>query len=96
MDHVAISFENRLITSHEVLLSGVQGESVLLNLASERYFGLDEIGTRMLTALTSSPSIQAAYETLLSEFEVDAEVLRRDLIILMDKLIAQGLVEIAS
>jgi hypothetical protein len=79
----------------DVLISGVDSESVLLNLKSERYFGLDEVGTRMVSVLTSSDSIQVAYEALLKEYEVDAERLREDLTGLIDKLVDQGLVEIA-
>ena len=91
---MAISFQDRVALPQDVLLSGVQGESVLLNLKSERYFGLDEVGTRMLSVLTESKSVQAAYETLLKEYEVDSEALRQDLTTLVDKLIEQGLMEV--
>ncbi len=50
-----------------VLVRELEGESVLLNLESESYFGLDGIGTRMLALLTDSDSIEAAYEKLLDE-----------------------------
>ncbi len=96
MDRMTISFAERVTMPKDVLLSGVEGESVLLNLESERYFGLDEIGTRMFSVLTSSSSIQTAYETLLAEYDVDAELLRQDLITLVDQLMAQGLVVIAA
>lgn len=67
----------------------------MLNLGSERYFGLNEIGTRMLTVLTSSESIEAAFELLLEEYEVDRDVLRQDLMSLVEELVEQGLVEIS-
>src|SRR5690242_21308710 len=35
-------------------------ESVLLNLETERYFGLDETGTRMWQVVTAAPNIDAA------------------------------------
>ena len=92
----SISFQDRVTLQKDVLLSDVGGEYVLLNLESERYFGLDEVGTRMLSVLTSSDSIQAAYETLLDEYDVDHELLRQDLISLIDKLTVQGLVGIAG
>ena len=90
------SFDQRVILPADVLISNVSGESVLLNLKSERYFGLDEVGTRMLSVLTESKSIQAAYETLLAEYDVEAEALRNDLVSLIDKLIDQGLMEVAA
>jgi hypothetical protein len=93
---MVISFEDRVTIPKDVLLSGLEGESVLLNLESERYFGLDEVGTRMFSVLTESNSIQAAYEVLLDEYDVDAESLRSDLISLIDNLVDQGLMEIAG
>ena len=80
----------------EILMTGLQGESVILNLNSERYFGLDDVGTRFLSVLTTAHSIQAAYETLLEEYDVEGEVLRQDLISIIGQLVDQGLVEIAS
>jgi Coenzyme PQQ synthesis protein D (PqqD) len=93
---MAISFEDRVIMPREVLISSVEDEAVLLNLNSERYFGLDDVGTRMLLALTRADSIQGAYEALLDEYDVDAEQLRKDLTDLLDKLIEQNLVEVGG
>ncbi len=74
----------------------VDAEAVLLNLNSERYFGLDEIGTRIWARLTESDSIQTAYEALLDEYEVDAEQLRQHVQDLLAKLTENGLVEVKS
>jgi hypothetical protein len=93
---MSISFAERLILPEDVLISNVEGESVLLNLNSERYFGLDEVGTRMLSVLTTSNSIQTAYEALLEEYEVENEKLRNDLAELIDRLVDQGLLEVAG
>jgi hypothetical protein len=93
---MAISFTDRVKVPDDVLISGLQSESVILNLDSERYFGLDEVGTRMMTVLTTTDSIQAAYETLLEEYDVEGEVLRQDLISIIEQLVEQGLAEITS
>lgn len=68
---------------------------MILNLDSERYYGLDDVGTRILSVLTTSESIEAAYETLLQEYDVDGQVLRQDLLELVQKLVDQGLVQIS-
>ncbi|MGI9066670.1 MAG: PqqD family protein [Pyrinomonadaceae bacterium] len=93
---MAISFADRVKVPEDILISGLQSESVILNLDSERYFGLDEVGTRMMTLLTTADSIQAAYETLLEEYDVEGEVLRQDLTSIIEQLVEQGLVEITS
>lgn len=88
---MTISFSDRVTVPDGVLISHLQEEAVILNLESERYFGLDDVGTRFLTVLTSSESIEAAYETLRQEYDVNPQALRDDLHELVEKLIDQGL-----
>ena len=77
-----------------VLVRELAGESVLLNLNSESYFGLDEVGTRMWAALGTSPSIEVALDTLLAEYAVEPEVLRADLHNFIQKLVELGLLHV--
>jgi hypothetical protein len=93
---MAISFDRKLIVTQDTLINVIEGESVLLNLKSESYFGLDPIGTRMWTLLANSDSIQSAYETMLDEYNVGADELRLDMQELIEKLIANGLMEVAA
>ena len=71
------------------------GEAVLLNRSSERYFGLDEVGVQMWLALTSSPSIEDAYLELLASYEAKPDQLRADLERLVAELVSHELLEIS-
>ena len=93
---MAISFTSRVSAPSDVLISQVGGESVILNTNSEQYFGLDEVGTSMWQALTSADSIQDAFERLLTEYEVEPGRLRKDLSVLVEKLVENGLLEVSS
>jgi hypothetical protein len=93
---MAISSSSRIRVSEGTLFRELQGEAVLLNLASESYFGLDEVGTRIWTVLVSAESIHAAYESLLVEYDVAPERLWADLEVFVGKLVENGLVEIAG
>ena len=88
---MTISFSDRVTVPDDVLISRLQEESVILNLDSERYFGLDDVGTRFLSVLTTSDSIETAYEQLRGEYDVDPQILRADLLALIENLIDQGL-----
>ena len=88
---MTISFSDRVTVPDDVLISHLQEESVILNLDSERYFGLDDVGTRFLSVLTSSESIEAAYERLRNEYDVESNVLREDLLALVENRVEQGL-----
>lgn len=65
---------------------------VLLDLATEEYFGLDEVGSRMYEVLISQGSVAAACEVLLAEYEVDAETLRGDVEGFVTQLLERGLI----
>jgi hypothetical protein len=69
-------------------------ESVLLNLETEVYFGLDETGTRMWQLVTTSPNISSAYQELLAEFDVEPELLRTNLAELLGRLVENGLLQV--
>lgn len=92
--HDAIDFGKRAVISLDVVASQVAQETVLLNLNTASYFGLDEIGSRMWQLATTSASLQQAYDTFLAEYEVEADVLRSDFTALMQKLLAAGLIEL--
>jgi coenzyme PQQ synthesis protein D (PqqD) len=93
---MSISFDWKVRVPDDVLVSQLDGESVLLKLKSECYFGLDEIGTRIWDLLRSSDSIQGAYETLVTEYDEDPDKLRADLTELLGSFVEQGLIEVAS
>ena len=50
----------------------------------------------MWQLLTGAASIQAAYETLLAEYDVDAGQLRQDMQDLIEKLVAAHLLELCD
>jgi hypothetical protein len=78
----------------DVLVSRLGEETVMLDLASERYFGLDSAGTTFWDVLTTAPSAAAGVERLLELYDVDKETLIRDVSTLITQLKEKGLLEI--
>ena len=91
-----VSLTDRLDVPQHVLIRFLDKESVLLNVETERYFGLDETGTRMWQLVTAAPSVEFAYRQLLDEYDVQAEPLRRDLIELLSRLVENGLLQVVA
>ncbi|MEP6958271.1 MAG: PqqD family protein [Nitrospirota bacterium] len=81
----------RLHIADNVVFRDVAGESVLLNLGTGTYFGLDAVGTRLWHLITEHGSTALAIDTLLAEYDVDALRLQKDLEALTDQLLAKGL-----
>ena len=88
-----ISLSNKVKMPDSVLMEDMAGEAIMMDLTTEQYHVLDEMGARMLTVLIESSSIQAALDTLLEEFEVEPEVLQADLWEYIEDLNSEALVE---
>ena len=83
----------RVRPAAEVLVSVLGDEIVMLDLASERYFGLDPVGAAFWEALTTAPHAGAAVDALLEVYEVDRETLTRDVSSMIAQLMEKGLLE---
>jgi hypothetical protein len=79
--------------SRDVLFQEVSGETVLLDLESEQYFGLDAVGTRIWSLLKEGRAVREMVETLLAEYEVEREQLAGDVRELLAALLDAGLIE---
>jgi len=91
-----ISFDDRVSVPSNVLVRVLDQESVLLNLNTERYFGLDAVGTRMWHLVTSAPSVESACAQLMDEFDVNPQILRSNLSDLLDHLNENGLIHVQA
>ena len=69
-----VSFTDRVAAPPHVMVRFLDNESVFLNLDTERYFGLDQTGTRMWQVVTAAPNIDTAYQQLLDEYDVEPEL----------------------
>lgn len=86
----------KISVSKSALFQEVSGEMVILDLTTESYFGLDEIGSRIWSLLESGKSLEETNKILLEEYEVEPSQLMSDIKDLLDELVAKGLVEIEN
>ena len=91
-----VMFGDKVSVPGHVLVRFLDKEAVLLNIETERYFGLDETGARMWQLATTAANIDAAYQALLNEYDVDAQTLREHLSELLEKLADNGLLTVTS
>jgi len=92
-----MQLSDKVTTSDDVVARVVAGETVLLNLATGTYFGLNEVGGRVWHLLdTEGCSLAEVCEKVQAEFEVSGDVAEADLLALLDRLSEHGLVELAA
>lgn len=82
---------DRVTIPEHVMVRQVGDESVMLDLASGTYFGLDAIGARVWQLLVEGRTLAETCDAMLEEYEVSREELERDVADLVEQLAAQGL-----
>lgn len=88
---MAIPLDSTVAASDDAVFREMDGESVLLNLETGMYFGLDEVGTRVWRLAADNGSLRAIRERLVEEYDADAATIERDLLALADALVSKGL-----
>lgn len=86
----------RIEPSPEALVQELEGEAVILDLASESYFGLDASAVEFWNAVQNSPNLEDAFRALLEKYDVDEETLRVDLNEFVHQLVERGLATLES
>lgn len=84
----------RLVRRPGVLHRLLEGESVLLDPASGTYYALNEVGSRVWELAAGEPTLDEVLEALLAEYEVEPARLREDLDSLLDRLVAERLLDV--
>ncbi len=85
---------SRVCVPEGVLFQNLEGEAVLLNQVSGKYYGLDQTGTRMWELLAEHGEVETVFRALIEVYDAPVERLQNDLLGFVDRLSAQGLLEV--
>lgn len=86
----------RAVVPAHVVYRAFPRETVVLNLATGLYHGLNPVAGDMLAALERSPTVLAAAKQLAGEYAEDVERVMSDLVELCDGLAQRGLIELEA
>ncbi len=84
------------VVTDRVVVAELDNESVLLDVSSGLYYGLDEVGSRIWTLLNEALDVETIVSRLADEYEAAPDELRRDVVAFVDALAARGLVRTAQ
>ncbi len=83
----------KLQIADDVVFRIIGKQAVIQNVATKMCFNLDKVGTRMWQLILDYRSTEDVIATLLNEYDVEENQLRRDVDSLIQQLIAKGLVK---
>jgi hypothetical protein len=83
---------HKLSVAEHVKFTVIDGEAIVIDSRGGKYLGLNEVATRVLQLLSESGTVHQVIASLLKEYDVAEDILRRDVTILLDELVDRGLV----
>jgi hypothetical protein len=85
-----------VVVSKDQLASNIGGETVILGLSAGRYYGVDAVGSRIWQLIQEPITVNDVERTIVSEYAVEPERCRTDLLKILQQMIDAGLVEVRS
>jgi hypothetical protein len=86
----------KAIVPRHVVWRSFAAETVLLNIDTGIYHGLDEVSGHFFETLRGASTVAAATATLVGEYEESEERIREDMVRFCAELRSLGLIEFAS
>ena len=83
-----------VVAGKDQLFCDLGGEAAILNAKTGMYYGLDPVGARVWSLIQQPRTVQNVHEALLSEYDVEPDRCERDLLALLNQLLAEGLIEV--
>ena len=85
-----------VVASKDQVSCDLAGEAAILNLKNSVYYGLDPVGARIWALVQEPVTVAAVRDVILDEYDVEREQCEHDLLDLLQKLAAQGLIAVDS
>lgn len=82
--------------SPDVVFRDLEGEAVILDLASGTYFGLNEVGTRVWQMIDEGRDTAQIVDVVAAEYQADRATIAQDVAKLIDSLSARRLIVAAD
>lgn len=86
----------KLIVSPQVMARTVGDETVILDLASGTYYGLDPVGARIWQLFVDGQTLAQVRDIMLAEYDVSVDDLERDLNRLLSELSDKNLISLVA
>jgi hypothetical protein len=92
-----MNMHKKIIFSDTVVAQEIDGETVLFDMDSENYFGLDAVGTVIWDIFQENSVLSDVLLHLVEMYDdIDENILKKDLLHFVERLEENGLVEVKN
>lgn len=92
---ISLSMSSMVRRSDDHLAAETGDELVLMSINRGNYYGLDPIGADIWRRMETPRTILDLCLSLMKDYEADEATIRRDVLALLERLVAEGLIEIS-
>ena len=89
-----VTQQSTVVASERQVSSDLGDEAVLLHLESGVYYGLNAVGAAIWALVREPRRVQEIQEAIVAEFAVDAERSQKDVMTILRKFEAEGLIDV--
>ncbi len=91
-----VKIESFVSPCADVLSQAVRGEMVLLDLGAEQYYALNAVGSQIWDLLDQGSTVRSLCSRLGERYPVEPERIERDVLELLNDLLAAGLIRVTE
>jgi len=89
-----ISDRSVVVATKDQVSCDLAGEAAILNIKNGIYYGLDPVGARIWNLMQEPRAVAEIQNAITDEYDVEPERCAQDLVALLEKLLAEGLIEV--
>lgn len=89
-----LSEQTIVVASKDQVSCDLGGEAAILSIKKGVYYGLDPVGAQVWNLLQEPRRVAEVRDAVAGEYDVEPDRCERDLIALLEKLLAEGLIEV--
>jgi hypothetical protein len=91
-----LSGQSIVVAAKDQVSCDLGGEAAILNIKSGVYYGLDPIGAQVWNLIQKPHRVAEVREAVVRDYDVEPERCERDVIALLESLLAEGLIEVQN
>jgi hypothetical protein len=91
-----LSVESIVVAATDQVSCDLGGEAAILNIKNGVYYGLDPIGAQVWNLIQKPHRVAEIREAVVRDYDVEPERCERDVITLLESLLAEGLIEVQN
>lgn len=83
-----------IIKNKDIEVTDFNNEKVMMDLEQGKYFALNDVGSRIWELANENTKVQDIIDILLTEYEIDEETCKNEVIRYIEDLVKNGVVKI--